>query len=390
MAIAIAALALAVPAHAAPFAYVADDEGVSQYRILADGRLAPLSPPEVSADAETGALAVAVNPKRRSIYASSFGNPTEAMPRGRVFQYAIGGDGRLSHYHPRSLRSGYFPRDIVASPDGENAYTADVGNDLDFIPGTLSQYDVAASGRLAPESPLLVRSCSALGLTMSPDSKSVYVACGEGQDVAHYGVRADGTLFFKSSIDSETAPFDVAVSPDGESLYVAGGFEAISQYDIGDGGLLTPKDPPFVAVQAFLTNIVVGPYGRNVYASSFGDDRVFQFDVAADGTLTPKDPASVATGNGPRGLAVNPDGRSLYVVNSGEASVSQYDIVRHGGRLSPKTPPTVPSGDGPFNTAVTPVPTTRSDCADGGWRAFPGFGSRCQCLRFVNRAGLGT
>jgi 6-phosphogluconolactonase (cycloisomerase 2 family) len=301
MAIAIAALALAVPAQAAPFAYVADDEGVSQYRILADGRLASLSPREVSADAETGALAVAVNPKRRSAYASSFGDQSETTQRGRVFQYAIGADGRLSHYHPRSLRSGYFPRDIVASPDGENAYTADVGNDLDFIPGTLSQYDVTASGRLAPESPLLARSCSALGLTMSPDSKSVYVACGEGQDVAHYGVRADGTLFFKSAIDSETAPFDVAVSPDGESLYAAGGFEAISEYDIGAGGLLTPKDPPFVDVQAFLSNIVVSPDGDNVYASAFIGDRVFQFDVAADGALTPKDPESLATGRERRG-----------------------------------------------------------------------------------------
>ena len=43
----------------------------------------------------------------------------------------------------------------------------------------------------------------------------------------------------------------MAVSPDGESVYVANGASnSVSQYDVGAGGALSPKSPATVAAGA--------------------------------------------------------------------------------------------------------------------------------------------
>ena len=36
-------------------------------------------------------------------------------------------------------------------------------------------------------------------------------------------------------------------------------------------------------------------------------------------------------------------------------------------------------------TDAPALPTSRSQCLNGGWRAFPGFKNQGQCIAFVNR-----
>ncbi|TMK72409.1 MAG: lactonase family protein [Actinobacteria bacterium] len=183
-------------------------------------------------------------------------------------------------------------------------------------------------------------------MAISPDGKNVYVACGEGLEIVQYAVGPDGTLSESSSVEDDTSPLDVLVSPDGKSVYA--GFLGISQYDVGPGGQLSPKNPPAVGDSRIAGNLAVSPDGRSLYASitfgnGFAGNQIDQYDVAADGTLTPKSPAAVDTGDFPRGLALTPDGRSLYVADFGSDEVSQYS-VGSDGTLSLKSPPTVPAG----------------------------------------------
>ena len=73
----------------------------------------------------------------------------------------------------------------------------------------------------------------------------------------------------------------MAVSPDSASVYVTNGFDDnISQYDVGGGGVLTPKTPATEPTGAFPVGVVVSPDGTSVYvANGGGDDNISQYDV---------------------------------------------------------------------------------------------------------------
>ena len=159
-------------------------------------------------------------------------------------------------------------------------------------------------------------------------------------------------------------PSGITVSPDGTSVYVAAGFDNVYQFDVGSGGVLTPKNPASVSTGGTPFQIAISPDDKSVYVTSHNDGRVFQFDVGENGTLTPKTPASVSTGGRAAGVAVSPDGKSVYVASpSGSAlfgAVFQFDAAQDG-TLTPKTSASVAAGGSPNGIAVSPQhPTATS------------------------------
>jgi len=137
--------------------------------------------------------------------------------------------------------------------------------------------------------------------------------------------------------------------------------------------------------------VAVSPDGRSVYVANEGTGEpgedipgVSQYDVGAGGKLSPKNPATLAVGLGhPRAVAVSPNGESVYLAGT---PVHQYDVGA-GGELSPKDPATVADCGGAFGVAVSPgarVPTREGQCKHGGWKQF-GFKSQGRCIRFVKR-----
>jgi hypothetical protein len=124
--------------------------------------------------------------------------------------------------------------------------------------------DLSAGGVLAPKSPATVAAGSgrSVGVAVSPDGASVYVANSDDNNVYQYDVGAGGLLTPKSpaSVAGGTVPEFMAVSPEGGSVYVAnGGSNDVSQYDVGAGGALTPKSPATVAAGAGAGDVAVSP-----------------------------------------------------------------------------------------------------------------------------------
>jgi len=102
-------------------------------------------------------------------------------------------------------------------------------------------------------------------------------------------------------------PEGAAVSPDGESIYVAdAGNGTVSQYDVGSGGALKAKSPPTIAAGVFAGAVTVSGDGKNVYVTNRGDSTVSQYDVGSRGLLKLKSPATVVTGTSPAGVASSP------------------------------------------------------------------------------------
>ena len=176
--------------------------------------------------------------------------------------------------------------------------------------GTVSQFDVGAGGALAPKSPAAVAAgFRPRGVAVSPDGQSVYVTNNGEHAVSQYDVVAGGALAPKSpaTVDTGLVPTGVAVSPDGQSVYVTTSWSSVFQYDVGGDGALAPKSPATVAAGLIPTGVAVSPDGQSVYVTNQLSDDVSQFDVGAGGALSPKSSAAVAAGDQPFGIAVRPD-----------------------------------------------------------------------------------
>jgi len=345
-------LAAAGPAHAAPFLYVTQhDKKVSQYEIVAGGLLAPMDPPAVATDGE--GMGVAVSPDGQSVYAVNYKG-------GSISQYDVGPGGALSPKSPAAVAAGQYPYTVTVSPDGHSVYANNQLLGLHMGPGQVWQYDVGPGGALSPKSP--------------------------------------------ATVDAGDEPSDITVSPDSHSVYVPDMFDGyanfvVQQYDVGPGGALSPKSPATVATGEGANSVAVSPDGESVYvasnASSTGESGyVSQYDVGPGGALSPKGPAKVAAGSRAKSVTVSPDGQSVYVIDKYEGTISQYDVGA-GGALSPGTktsvvtPDELAAGDWPEDMAVSPAlgPTAKKQCKRGGWDRF-GFKRSGGCIRSVKRDAL--
>ena len=225
-------------------------------------------------------------------------------------------------------------------------------------------------------------------MAVSPDGRSVYATTHEG--VSQYSAGPDGALTPKSPplVAAGSNPFGIAVSPDGQSVYVANigfirGDGSVSQYSAGPDGALSPKAPPAVGIGSNPSAVAISPDGQNAYVISRLNNGVSQYSVGPGGALSFT--SGVGAGEGPGAVVVSPDGASVYVTNSFDSTVSQYSIGA-GGALSARSPPTVPAGIDPEGVAVGPaarVPTSKDQCKNGGWRNFTGFKNQGECVAFV-------
>jgi DNA-binding beta-propeller fold protein YncE len=378
LAAAAVALATVAPAHAATFVYMTSPRTgeVFQYGLDSEGALSPLAQPTVAAG--NSPLGVAVSPNGRWTYVTSSTD---------VGQFDLGREGLLAAMTPPTVPVtapcclGVNAVAVAVSPDHSSVYV------LNYA-GSIAQYDVGADGGLSPKNPpsiLLDPNSSvpamAQDLAVSPDGRSVYVvnigsAVNTTNLVYQFDVGAGGTLLPKSTpaVAAGELPGAAVVSPDGDSVYVANqASDTVSQFDVdATSGALSLKrslgagDNP--------ADLAVSPDGGSLYVTNGGDPvagggSVFQYDVGADGTLTPKHPRTVSAGTHPVGVAISPDGASLYVTDRSSPSagaVYQFNVDANDGTLSAKNPASVPVDSSPGLLAVSPAfATAQADVLTG-------------------------
>jgi DNA-binding beta-propeller fold protein YncE len=339
------ALATATAQAATPTAFVYatswDAQGARQYAADAAGVLTPLSPP--SAPAGNTSTGAAASPDGRSLYVVDQGSDT-------VSQYDISADGTLTPKTPGAVPTGSSPFGIAIAPDGDHVYV------VNRVDETVSVYDVEDDGTLSSAGAATPAGAGAIQVAITPDGASAYVSNLSDGTVSQYDVQPDGSLLPKSpaTVGAAPSPTGIAVSPDGDSVYVTNRSTsgAISQYDVAADGTLTPKSTPTVA--AGVQPVGVATTGDSVYASNFGDNTLSEYDAGADGALTPKPTPQVPSGRNPWGLRAAPDGASLYVAAYSDAAIRQYDIGP-GGQLAPKAIPVAEAGAHPIAVAAVPA-----------------------------------
>ena len=281
------------------------------------------------------------------------------------------------------------PYDVVVSPDGENVYVTSFGK------SSVAEFSRnAATGELTQLSPpndcitagtiegtgcgtgRAIGMVEPIGLTVSPDSKDVYVAsrgtAGEGS-IAAFAREPGGALKQLagtegciSTFDAECAPGlaingpeDLLVSPDGHNLYANSNKDnAVLEFKREASGALVQLPPPNTCIMTpteevpaqagcsttkgleSTLGVAISPGGENVYASSSYEDDEAVFDRNAEtGVLTPlpspyeclgKAPYTTCATTGVEGIAharrvtVSPDGKNVYAAGQNDRAVVEF------------------------------------------------------------------
>jgi sugar lactone lactonase YvrE len=325
-----------------------------------------------------GANGVAVSPDGKSVYVASGADDTIARfdrdtttgaltPQGCI---ADGGDSAGCGTADQGLDGA---EGVAVSPDGKSVYVvsefdgAIVRFDRDSTTGALTPQGCIADSPDSIECGASQQGLAgALDVAVSPDGRSVYVASINDDAIVRF--ERDTTTGEISGQDCIADPPDaagcgttteqgldgangVAVSPDGESVYVASrNDDAIARFDrdtttgaLGGQGCIEDPDAPDAGCGTtqqglnFVNSIAVSADGNSAYAASAIDDAIARFDrdtttgaISGRGCI-----ADVGDGagcgateqglDGAFGVDTSPDGRSVYVAGNSDDAIARFD-----------------------------------------------------------------
>ena len=198
-------------------------------------------------------------------------------------------------------------------------YLRSAGGVETVVQGT-SNGALTAAGTIATGS-------SPTSVAISSDGNNVYVANQNGETLSIYSRASNGALTAAGTIATNSKPYIVVVSPDGNNVYVSNqNGNTLSIYSRGIGGTLTSLGP--IATGGTPLSIAVSPDGLNVYVSCETSNILSIYSRASNGALTAA--GTIATGSRPYFVAVSPDGNNVYVANLGEDSLRIYNRAGNG------------------------------------------------------------
>jgi YVTN family beta-propeller protein len=177
-----------------------------------------------------------------------------------------------------------------------------------------------------------------VGVVVSSDNKYIYVAESANNTLAV--IDAATHQIIDNAIYAGIAPYGVALTPNGKTLYVG-----------NDGGASGFATNSFIQTQSLITSsfsfgLVVSPNGKSLYVVDNSiPGQLSVFDTAGAGTFV----TNIAVGNGPVDVAFTPKGKTAYVTNADDGTVSVIDVKTGAVTGSPIT-----GLDQPYGINITP------------------------------------
>jgi YVTN family beta-propeller protein len=223
--------------------------------------------------------------------------------------------------------AGAGPGKLAISPDGKSVYVATIFSSGPSCVASVvvidTTTDTVTSTIPVGKGPGTTRLS---GITVTPDSKRVYVAVTPGSDVlaidtASY--RIADTIAATNSGNS-----DISISPDGKRVYAAGWVRGVYQNTIFVDVIDTQTDSQSAAILLDTSetpvSIVVTPDGSQAFVTGdIGD--IWVVDTVQNALMAK---ITVSPGNPLNAIAITPDGARMYV---GCGNTNTIYVIDTGG-----------------------------------------------------------
>lgn len=302
-----------------------------------------------------GAHGVAVSPDGRDVYVASFDDNALVVLARNQMTGAI--TFTEAHLDQKADVSGLFrPVSVVASPDGAHVYVGAFFGDAvatfrrDPSSGRLSFVEAYFGGAVGQRGLTQVR-----GLAMAPEGTELYVASyGDNAVTVMRREPASGRLtltqVLRDANDGGTVeglfrPTAIAVSPDGEQVFVAaGGSSSLAVFRRDPvTGLLAPLQTFFEGSEGVIglegaIAVTISPDGASVYV--LGTTGLAHFRKSGDGRCTFAEALAgfevVGSGepSGPTAVAMAPQGSALVLSRGGDDTLVLLDRDQRTGALT--------------------------------------------------------
>jgi DNA-binding beta-propeller fold protein YncE len=218
--------------------------------------------------------------------------------------------------------------------------------------GAIESYAVdSQSGAIRAGSPSVCSGGSTPNvLAVSPGYQNLYVANQVDKNIVHFSLAANGVLTNKDTVTLADPVTAMAVSPDGNSLYVLSGTTSatLSVFGLSSGAIGSAPEtqysltiPGNTADLVVPTSVAVLPSGKAVYVTAYDKSSynpggtttstaspgwLYGFVVGSGGTLTPAPGSPYNAGVKPSGIAADPLNSYLYVTDFASNQLIGYGV----------------------------------------------------------------
>jgi YVTN family beta-propeller protein len=225
---------------------------------------------------------------------------------------------------------------VAIAPDGGTVYVAS-GTNADSDGNTVTSIDastneITATTRIPPD-PGSGHSYP-YALALSPDGEKLYVThrYGDGITVLDTaGMRVEDTIILRAGRQYASAPGTIAVAPDGSRIYVGSSYgRSLSVIDAATRAFSFPDTIP---LSIPLAALAMTPDGSRLLIATEKLDLGYAFDTKTEtlinsGGISPN-AKTLYLGSAPGAIAVTSDGRKAYVTNQGSNSVTVIDVAKN-------------------------------------------------------------
>ncbi len=235
--------------------------------------------------------------------------------------------------------AGGIPWAIAITPNGHTAYVTESRFASSNGPGSNRTDDVVPIDIATDKVGAPIRvGLGPISIAISPDGRTAYVA-NMGTSHTDRGRMVVADDYTVTPIDTSTnrpgrsiyvgpGPGAVAVSPDGNTLYVAlTGTPGTPSYDVVPVDLRTRKIARAIHVGVAPMAIAITPDGKTAYVADTGwpqikGDTVTPIDIATGRAGNP-----IRVGDAPFSIAITPDGETAYVVNNNYSRGTRFTVT---------------------------------------------------------------